>query len=152
MRDRLPANPYRYGLLVIAFAQLGATLQALLAPRSFYNDFPLGRGWVHAYPAYNDHLIYDYGAYTLGAVVALVIAAIWLDRRVVQLATVSWLVSATIHLVNHVVTVDRYGTGDAVANLTGLFLFVAIPGGLLIRSINESPAEDPGSTRARAAA
>jgi len=151
MRDRLPAMPYRYGLLVIAFAQLGATLQALLAPRSFYNDFPLGRGWVHAYPAYNDHLIYDYGAYTLGAVVALVIAAIWLDRRVVQLATVSWLVSATIHLVNHVVTVDRYGTGDAVANLTGLFLFVAIPGGLLIRSINESPAENPGSTGARAA-
>jgi hypothetical protein len=143
--------PYRYGLLVIAFAQLGATLQALLTPRSFYNDFPLGRGWVHAYPAYNDHLIYDYGAYTLGAVVALVIAAIWLDRRVVQLATVSWLVSATIHLVNHVVTVDRYGTGDAVANLTGLFLFVAIPGGLLIRSLNESPAENPGSPGARAA-
>jgi hypothetical protein len=152
MRDRLPAMPYRYGLLVIAFAQLGATLQALLTPRSFYDDFPLGRGWVHAYPAYNDHLIYDYGAYTLGAVVALVIAAIWLDRRVVQLATVSWLVSATIHLVNHVVTVDRYGTGDAVANLTGLFLFVAIPGGLLIRSINESPAENAGSTRAGAAA
>ena len=152
MRDRLPAMPYRYGLLVIAFAQLGATMQALLAPRSFYDDFPLGRGWVQAYPAYNDHLIYDYGAYTLGALVALVIAAIWLDRRVVQLATVSWLVSATIHLVNHVVTVDRYGTGDAVANLTGLFLFVAIPGVLLVRSINESPAEDPGSTRARAAA
>ena len=152
MRDRLPAMPYRYGLLVIAFAQLGATLQALLTPRSFYDDFPLGRGWVHAYPAYNDHLIYDYGAYTLGAVVALVIAAIWLDRRVVQLATVSWLVSATIHLVNHVVTVDRYGTGDAVANLTGLFLFVAIPGGLLIRSVNESPAENAGSTRAGAAA
>jgi hypothetical protein len=152
MRDRLPPMPYRYGLLVIAFAQLGATLQALLAPRSFYDDFPLGRGWVQAYPAYNDHLIYDYGAYTLGALVALVIAAIWLDRRVVQLAAASWLVSATIHLVNHVVTVDRYGTGDAVANLTGLFLFVAIPGGLLIRSLNESPAEDPGSTRARTAA
>jgi hypothetical protein len=152
MRDRLPVMPYRWGLLVVAFAQLGATLQALVAPRSFYEDFPFGRGWVEAYPAYNDHLIYDYGAYTLGAVVALVIAAIWLDRRVVQLATVSWLVSATIHLINHVVTVDRYGTGDAVVNLTGLFLFVAIPGGLLIRSINESAAEDPGSTRAGAAA
>ena len=152
MRDRLPVMPYRWGLLVVAFGQLGATVQALVAPRSFYEDFPFGRGWVEAYPAYNDHLIYDYGAYTLGAVVALVIAAIWLDRRVVQLATASWVVSATIHLVNHVVTVDRYGAGDAVANLGGLFLFVAIPGGLLVRSINESSAEDPGSTRARAAA
>jgi hypothetical protein len=151
MRNRLPANPYRYGLLVVAFAQLGATVQALVAPRSFYDDFPFGRGWVQAYPAYNDHLIYDYGAYTLGAVVALVIAAVWLDRRVVQLATASWLVSATIHLVNHVLTIDRYGTGDAIINLAGLALFVVIPGGLLVRSINESSAEDPGSTGARAA-
>jgi hypothetical protein len=150
MRDRLPANPYRYGLLVVAVGQLGATIQALVAPKSFYEDFPFGRGWVEAYPAYNDHLIYDYGAYTLGAVVALVIAAIWLDRRVVQVVTVSWLVSATIHFVNHVVTVDRYGTGDAIANLTGLFLFVAVPGALLIRSRNDR-AEDPGRAGARAA-
>jgi hypothetical protein len=151
MRDRLPANPYRYGLLVVALGQLGATVQALVSPRSFYEDFPFGRGWVQAYPSYNDHLIYDYGAYTLGAVVALVIAAIWLDRRVVQVVTVSWLVSATIHFVNHVLTVDRYGTGDAIANLAGLFVFVAVPGVLLIRSRHER-AEDPGSTRARATA
>jgi hypothetical protein len=150
MRDRLPANPYRYGLLLVAVGQLGATVQALVAPKSFYEDFPFGRGWVEAYPSYNDHLIYDYGAYTLGAVVALVIAAIWLDRRVVQVVTVSWLVSATIHFVNHVLTVDRYGTGDAIANLAGLFLFVAVPGALLMRSRNE-PAEDPGRAGARAA-
>ena len=152
MRDRLPVSPYRWGLLLVAFGQLGVSLHALLAPKSFYEDFPFGRGWVEAYPSYNDHLIYDYGAYTLGALVALVIAAVWLDRRVVQVATASWLVSATIHLVNHVVTVDRYSTGDAVANLAGLLLFVVIPGGLLVRSINESRSEDPGSTRARTAA
>ena len=150
MRDRLPVNPYRYGLLVVAFGQLGATLQALVAPKSFYEDFPFGRGWVQAYPSYNDHLIYDYGAYTLGAIVAVVIAAIWLDRRVVQVVTASWLVSATIHFVNHVLTVDRYGTGDAIANLAGLFLLVVVPAFLLVRSINESPAEDSGRAGARA--
>jgi hypothetical protein len=105
---------------------------------------------VQAYPSYNDHLIDDYGAYTLGAIVAVVIAAIWLDRRVVQVVTASWLVSATIHFVNHVVTVDRYGTGDAIANLAGLFLLVAVPAFLLIRSRNER-AEDPGRAGARAA-
>jgi hypothetical protein len=151
MRDRLPAMPYRWGLLLVAFGQLGATVQALVAPRSFYEDFPFGRGWVEAYPSYNDHLIYDYGAYTLGALVALVIAAIWLDRRALQLATASWLVSAVIHFVNHVLTVDRYSTGDAVANLSGLALFVVIPGVLLVRSINESRSEDPGRAGARAA-
>ena len=152
MKDRLPANPYRYGLFVIAFAQLGVTLQALIAPRSFYDDFPLGRGWVAAYPAYNEHLIYDYGAYTLGALVALVLAGIWLDRRVVQLAIISWLVGASIHFVYHLVTIDRFGTGDAVANLVGLLLYIVLPAGLLIRSRHESPAEDPRSARAGAAA
>ena len=152
MSDRLPANPYRYGLFVIAFAQLGVTLQALVAPKSFYDDFPLGRGWVEAYPAYNEHLIYDYGAYTLGALTALVLAGIWLDRRVVQLAIISWLVGASIHFVYHLVTIDRFGTGDAIANLAGLLLYIVLPGGLLLRSRHDTPAEDPGSTRAGAAA
>jgi hypothetical protein len=147
VRDRLPANPYRYGLLAVAFAQLGATLQALFTPRSFYEDFPFGRGWVDAYPEYNDHLIYDYGAFTLGAVVAIALAAIWLDRRVAQLAIVSWLVGATIHLVNHILTVERYGTGDAIANLAGLAIFVAVPAWLLVKSRERSgnaPATSPG--------
>ena len=147
MRDRLPATPYRYALLAIAFAQVGATLQALLAPRSFYDEFPFGRGWVEEYPSYNDHLIQDYGAFTLGAVVAITLAAIWLDRRVVQLAIVSWLTGATIHFVSHVVTADRLETADAVANVGGLFIFVAVPAWLLVKSRERSgsaPAENPG--------
>jgi hypothetical protein len=150
MRDRLPANPYRFGLLAIAFFQFGVTMQSLLAPKSFYEDFPLGRGWVEAYPEYNEHLIYDYGAYTLGALLALVLAGIWLDRRVVQLAIVSWLAGASIHFVYHAVTIDRFGTGDAIANIVGLLLYIVLPGGLLVRSRHE-PAEDPGRTGARAA-
>ena len=147
MRDQLPANPYRYGLVAVALGQLGATVQALLAPRSFYDDFPFGRGWVQEYPAYNSHLIQDYGAFTLGAVVALVLAAIWLDRRVVQLAIVSWLVGSTIHFISHVATVDRFETADAIGNLGGLFVFIAIPGWLLLKSRERSldaPAESPG--------
>lgn len=147
MRDRLPVKPYRFGLLAIAFFQLGVTAQALLAPKSFYEDFPLGRGWVQAYPEYNEHLIYDYGAFTLGALLALVIAAIWLDRRVVQLAIVSWLVGATIHFVYHVATIERFDTADAVGNLVGLFLYIVLPGGLLVKSRERSqhaPAESAG--------
>jgi hypothetical protein len=147
MRDQLPANPYRYGLLAIAFAQLGVTLQALVVPKTFYEDFPLGRGWVEAYPAYNEHLIYDYGGLTLGALVALVIAAVWLDRRVIQVAIVSWLIGATIHLVYHAVTIDRFDAADAVANLAALGIYVALPGWLLVKSRERSrnaPAENPG--------
>lgn len=155
MHDRLPANPYRYGLLAVAFAQLGATLQALFAPRSFYDDFPFGRGWVQEYPSYNDHLIQDYGAFTLGAVVAIVLAAIWLDRRALQLAIASWLVGATIHFISHVATVGRFETADAIGNLSGLAMFILIPGWLLVKSMHtrgpqernhRAPAEDPGRT------
>ena len=147
MRDQLPANPYRWSLLAVAFAQLGPTLQALFTPRSFYDDFPFGRGWVQEYPAYNSHLIQDYGAFTLGAIVAIALAAIWLDRRVVQLAIVSWLVGATIHFISHVATIDRFETADAIGNLAGLFIFILVPGWLLLRSRERrdvAPAEDPG--------
>ena len=147
MRDQLPANPYRYGLLAVALGQLGATLQALLTPRSFYDDFPFGRGWVQEYPSYNSHLIQDYGAFTLGAVVTLVLAAIWLDRRVVQLAIVGWLVGATIHFISHVATADRLETADAIGNLSALFILIAIPGWLLLKSRERrhvASAENPG--------
>jgi hypothetical protein len=36
-------------------------LWATFAPRSFYGDFPFGRGWVEALPAYNEHLMRDVG-------------------------------------------------------------------------------------------
>jgi hypothetical protein len=147
MRDRLPAKPYRYGLLAVAIAQLGVSLQVLLAPRSFYDDFPFGRSWVDTHPSYNEHLLYDYGAFSLGALVGLAIAAIWLDRRVVQLAIVNWLVASSIHFTWHAIHAEDLGTGDAIANLVGLFLYIAIPGWLLVKSRERSdyaPAEDPG--------
>jgi hypothetical protein len=147
MRDRLPANPFRYGLLVVAFAQLTVSLQVLLAPRSFYDDFPLGRSWVDSHPAYNEHLLYDYGGFSLGALIGLAIAAVWLDRRVVQVAIASWLVASSIHFTWHAIHAGNLPTGDAIANLVGLFIYIAIPGWLLLKSRERStnaPAESPG--------
>ena len=149
MPDRSVPHPnaFRAVMIGLGLVQTVNGLWALLAPRSFYDDFPVGRGWVMEYPAYNSHLIQDYGAFTLGAVVALVLAAIWLDRRVVQLAIVSWLVGSTIHLISHIATVGRFGTADAIGNLGGLTLFVVIPGWLLFKSRERSvgaPAENPG--------
>jgi hypothetical protein len=147
MRDRLPVKPYRVGLLAVAIAQLGVSLQVLLTPRSFYDDFPFGRSWVDKHPSYNEHLLYDYGAFSLGALLGLAIAAIWLDRRVVQLAIVNWLVASSIHFTWHAIHADHLSTGDAIANLAGLFLYIAIPGWLLVKSRERSssaPAENPG--------
>ena len=129
--EPVPLRPTAY----IAFSQLGVTLQALVAPKSFYDDFPLGRGWVEAYPAYNEHLIYDYGAYTLGALVALVLAGIWLDRRVVQLAIISWLVGRQ-RSISSITWSPSTGSGRETRSPTspGSSLYIVLPGWLLVRS------------------
>ena len=53
----------RVGLVLLGLSQGAAALFALLAPRSFYDDFPVGGAhWVSAFAPYNEHLIRDYGA------------------------------------------------------------------------------------------
>ena len=51
----------RVALAGVGLIQLVDGLYALFAPSSFYSDFPLGRGWVEALPAYNEHLVRDVG-------------------------------------------------------------------------------------------
>ena len=63
---------------LLAAVQAPDGFYALLAPRSFYEDFPVGRGWVEALPAYNEHLLRDVGALFLATAVVLAAAAIWL--------------------------------------------------------------------------
>jgi hypothetical protein len=45
-------------LATIAVVMLPTGLQAAFAPRSFFDDFPLGRGWISSGgEAYNEHLV-----------------------------------------------------------------------------------------------
>ncbi len=74
---------------------------ALLFPRAFYDDFPLpGSAWVSTLGPYNEHLIRDYGALNLAMAVLLLAAGILLERRLVQVALITWLVfrGAALHL------------------------------------------------------
>ena len=70
-----PDAVFRAVLGVLGAVQLIDGLYALLAPRSFYEDFPFGRGWVEALPAYNEHLVRDVGALFLATAVVLLAAA-----------------------------------------------------------------------------
>ena len=51
----------RVVLFSLAGLQIVDGLYALFAPVSFYEDFPLGRGWVELLPAYSEHLVRDVG-------------------------------------------------------------------------------------------
>jgi hypothetical protein len=81
--------------------------------------------------AYDEHLVRDVGALYLGALVLLVLAWVWLDRRLVQAALISYAVAALPHLIYHCTALDGFSTGDAVAEIGGLALNVVLPIGLL---------------------
>ena len=71
----------RLMLWLLAIANLGVGLQAAFTPRSFYDDFPFGRGWIAMDGPYNEHLVRDVGTLNL-ALVVLAFAALVVSTRV----------------------------------------------------------------------
>jgi hypothetical protein len=122
----------RGGMAVIAVTPALVGIWATVSPRGFYDDFPGGgHHWVSAVGAYDEHLVRDVGALYLGALVLLVLAWVWLDRRLVQAALISYAVAALPHLIYHLTALDGFSTGDAVAEIGGLALNVVLPLALL---------------------
>jgi len=98
-----PALPGRVRLMlwVLVVSAFGVGIQAEFFPRSFYDDFPFGRGWVAMDGPYNEHLIRDVGALNL-ALLVLTLGAIFVGSRAIsRIAAVSWLVYSAPHLVYH---------------------------------------------------
>ena len=117
---------------ILGGVQVVNGLYALLAPSSFYGDFPLGRGWVEALPAYSEHLVRDVGSLFLATGIVLLAAVVWTERRLVQVALVSYLAFALPHAIYHAFNLEPYGTGDAIANVVTLGFTAIAPIALLI--------------------
>lgn len=126
------SSVFRVVLGTLGLVQLANGLLALLAPRAFYEDFPFGRGWVEVLPAYNEHLVRDVGALFIGTAVVLLAAAIFLERRLVTVALVSYLAFSLPHFVYHAFNLEPYSTGDAIANVVTLLITVIAPAALLV--------------------
>lgn len=110
-----------FSLLLIAVAMLPVGLQAAFAPRSFFDDFPLGRGWIAKEGgAYNEHLVRDVGILFL----ALVIVTAWtaLRHRPARPIAVAWLVQGVLHVLYHAHHLDGYKTVDKVGMIGSLAL------------------------------
>ena len=105
------------GVLLVVAAVIG--LWALLAPRSFYDDFPTSSmHWVATDGPYNRHLVSDVGSLYL-ALAALTVAAL-ARPALARLAGVVWLVFSVPHWLYHSAHLGIYGTRDQVLNEVGL--------------------------------
>lgn len=135
----------RIGVSLLAAPALVVGMWALLIPRSFYDDFPAaGRHWVSALGPYNEHLVRDVGALNLALGTLLALAAILLERRLVQAALAAWLVYALPHFVFHATELDALPFLDNVANVITLGLAVLLPL-VLLAATGRRRAETGGS-------
>jgi hypothetical protein len=87
-------------LLAASAAWMG--IWALVAPRSFFTDFPgLGWRWVVVDGPYNEHLIRDVGGLSLGLAVVNAVAAWRLTPALVATAAGAGLCVYLPHLLYH---------------------------------------------------
>ena len=127
---------WRIWLGLLAVPQLITGTWAVVASRNWYEDFPGGgRHWVAVDGPFNHHLSVDAGSGFLATGVLLVIAAAWLERRVVQAALVTLLAFAVPHFVYHVTHIkDAMSDADNALSLGGQAFGVILALVLLVRS------------------
>jgi hypothetical protein len=135
------------GLLIVAATPLAGGLWALLFPRAFYDDFPLpGSGWVSTLGPYNEHLVRDYGALNLAMAALLLAAGVLLERRLVQVALLSWLVFEVPHFIFQAGQTHHFSPGSNLAQLGGLAFLIVLPLVLLFLSPQNGAERNLGDT------
>lgn len=114
------------GYLAVVALEIGAW--AVLAPQSFYDNFPgVGRAWVSVDGPFNEHLIRDVGALNLALFVVLVYAAVTLSRHLINAACLASIAWGAPHLIYHAVNTEPLGAGDNAISLAGLAFGVGLP-------------------------
>ena len=142
----------RSGLLLVAATTLGSGLWALPFPRSFYDDFPFsGWGWISTLGSYNERLVSDYGAMNLALGVLLVSAAISLERRLLQVALLTYLAFAIPHFFFPAAQTHHFSFLHNALQLGSLGFLVLLPVALLVLTTvsvphtrGKSPRWNPG--------
>lgn len=117
----------RLSLALVAASMLTTAVQAALFPRSWFDDFPLGRGWISAGGAtYDEHLVRDVGV-LFAALVIVTVWSAWSGTGMVAVAA-AWVVQGVLHLVHHVRHLDGLGAADSAALVVSLALVPVLAG------------------------
>jgi hypothetical protein len=123
----------RTGLFVVGVPAAVTGGWALLAPRSFYDDFPgSGKAWIAAYGPFDEHLVRDVGGLMLAISLATLIAAILMDRRLIAVIVSASLVYDASHLAFHASERGGLSTRDYAVNVILLAVIVLIKLAILV--------------------
>jgi hypothetical protein len=127
--------PVRAALVLLSLGQGVPGAWALFAPRSFHEAFPLPvLAWVTKFPPYNEHLVRDLGALSLGLTTVLLWAAVRPERSLVRAAAFGCLAFTVPHLVFHAAHLGRFETVDVVGQLISQVAPIAVAGLVIVRS------------------
>ncbi len=139
----------RVGLVLLALPQALIGLWALLAPSDWFDTFPgADHSWLPAYGAYNEHLATDVGALFLALGLLLLGAAVYLERRLVQVALVAYLAFEVPHFVYHLGADDALPSGDRTASAAALALTIVLA--VVLLALTRRAATAPTPSRAGA--
>ena len=109
----------RAGLVVLLLVGLSVGLWAQLASSSFFDDFPLGRGWVAADGPDNEHLVRDSGGMNLALAIVTWGALRSARSSQVVITALAWLAFAVPHLTSHLHHLDLYDGIDVAGDVVG---------------------------------
>ena len=105
-------------MMLLPVGMLGA-----FVPHSFFEDFPLGRGWLAVDGVYNEHLAGGVGSLYLSLVVATAFAM--RERALVRPIAAGWFVQGVLHIGYHFRYLHLY---DAPLDKIGVIVtLLAIP-------------------------
>lgn len=136
----------RTGLVVLAIPSIVIAAWSLISPRGFYDNFPgAGRHWVSALPPFNEHLLRDFGAANLTIALVLLGAAVFCERRLVQVAVVAFFLGTLPHFIYHLTTTDHYSTSDNIWSLGGFVLELVIAAGVWLLTVRAPRRREPRS-------
>jgi hypothetical protein len=128
----LRAYLLRAGLLLLAAVEGAIGVWATVAPRGFYDGFPLpSHGWLAALPAYSEHFTVDVGALNLGYALLFGVAARHLDRLLVRTALATFLTFTVPHLAYHLTHPAHAAAGTTAIQAVSLASAVVGPLALL---------------------
>ena len=122
----------RVGLVALAVPNIIVGGWLLLAPRSFYDSFPgFGHRWVGPLGAYDEHAFTDFGGALLALALVACLAALWMERRLVQAALLATLFQSTAHFIYHLTRLGSLPAADDIANQLSLAYGAAFSAALL---------------------